>query len=337
MGFGSIAWRLGVLVLVIALPFSVVSVLWWPGAVSVAAFGIMAGASSALAGGFRVGAYTGIALAVVGVCGILVRDSLWLVAALMVLLGAFYGLIAARGYVGAAMWLPLLVPYFVASPPALFAQAPPTATVGYLLAVAMIVTVAGVWAAAVIHLLVTKGKTRPGAQIPQRIALSYGLVLGVFAAACAVAGTLWGSGYRWEWVTLTIYVLADPSGKLDRVKFASRVLGTLGGFVLALILFASAPSEAIILLVALGSLWLALTLRAGGKPYWIYVVFLTPSVILLDSFGYSQASVADQRLLFTVVGAVLAVTATWVARVWLHAIKARPDSGPILSWLHGGR
>jgi hypothetical protein len=328
MRFWSIAWRIGLLVLIIALPFGVVSALWWPGAVSVAAFGVMAGASSAIAGGFRVGAYTGIAVAAVGVCGILVRDSVWLIAVFMVLLGAVYGLAAARGYAGAAVWLPLLGPYFVASPPALFTQAPPTVTLGYLLAVAGIVAVSGVWAAAVIQLLVTKGETHPGEQIPQRIALSYGLVLGAFAAGCAVAGTLWGSATQWQWVTLTIFLLANPAGQLDREKFVHRVFGTLGGFVLALVLFALTPSNTIVILAALITLWLALTLSAAGKPYWSYVTFLTPSVVLLDSFGYSQTSIADQRLLFTVVGAVLAVAATWVARAWFIPPTPAQIRGP---------
>ncbi|PKQ23851.1 MAG: hypothetical protein CVT65_05980 [Actinobacteria bacterium HGW-Actinobacteria-5] len=145
----------------------------------------------------------------------------------------------------------------------------------------------------------TSGRTGKGIA-PER-AWRHAVVMAVAVGLTvyAVDVLAWPHGY---WVALTLTVVLRPFGEETLQRSWQRVLGTIGGVVLAMVLAALLPLWAAG--VALGlCLVLSLAYTTLGD-YPKQVLFLTPSVVLLGSA--SPGALATERALYTVTGAVLA-------------------------------
>ncbi|MEY4137605.1 MAG: hypothetical protein RL205_1733 [Actinomycetota bacterium] len=112
-------------------------------------------------------------------------------------------------------------------------------------------------------------------------------------------------GHGGSWIILTILVVFQPYLGTGFRKAGQRVIGTVGGFVLALILgeFVSGGVWLYVLGVALFTV--AGTLLMLGKPYGVFVLFLTPAVVLVTSAGSTVDKTAIIRLEATAVGVVI--------------------------------
>ena len=139
-----------------------------------------------------------------------------------------------------------------------------------------------------------------------RHAIAMGAAVGLTVYAVGVLD--WPHGY---WIALTLTVVLRPFDDQTLQRSWQRVLGTIGGVVLAVVLAAVLPLWAVgaavaaCLVLALAYIMLA--------DYPKQVVFLTPGVVLLGSA--SPGALATERALFTVAGAALA-GAIAVALAW---------------------
>ncbi len=134
-------------------------------------------------------------------------------------------------------------------------------------------------------------------------AAALGLLVGV---AAYIAMTLLDSD-SW-WIILTLYVVVQPYYSDAIRRLAARVAGTLLGAVLAIVIvtvFQDVPAliTALALLLTIGAAWANLKL-----PYWSFVLFLTPAVVLQTAGG--TTAIFDsivKRAAYTVVGAAAAL------------------------------
>lgn len=105
------------------------------------------------------------------------------------------------------------------------------------------------------------------------------------------------------WVAVTLTVVLRPLHDLTRTKARQRILGTVGGVVLALILAWLLPVWGVML--ALAACLVLMTSYALLGDYVRQVVFLTPAVVLLAPAG-GVGLIAAERALATLIGTLLA-------------------------------
>lgn len=149
-----------------------------------------------------------------------------------------------------------------------------------------------------------------------RHAAMTGVVVGL--TVYAVAMLEWPHGY---WLALTLTVVLRPFDDQTLERSRQRVLGTIGGVVLAVVLAALLPLWAIGLAVAACLVFALAYIMLGD--YAKQVLFLTPSVVLLGSA--SPGALATERVVYTVAGALLA-GAIAVALAWYDRRRTKKES-----------
>ena len=105
------------------------------------------------------------------------------------------------------------------------------------------------------------------------------------------------------WIGLTLTVMLRPFEDATRTRSWQRILGTLGGALLALVLAVLLPLWAMVVALAV-SMVLTIAYSAQGD-YLRQVLFLAPSVVLLSSTS-SVGIIASERAIATICGALLA-------------------------------
>lgn len=138
--------------------------------------------------------------------------------------------------------------------------------------------------------------------IPSSLAWRHGVVmaLSVGVVMYVVQHFEISHGY---WVVVTLTVVLRPMLDRTKARARQRILGTVGGVFLSLVLVWVLPAWAVgIMLVGC---FLLMTSYSILKDYTRQVIFLTPSVLLVAPAG-GLGVVATERALATIVGTVLA-------------------------------
>lgn len=137
----------------------------------------------------------------------------------------------------------------------------------------------------------------------------------MFSAVVMVIGTTTEVKTHWVWVTLTLYVLADPQQLFTPSKMVGRVLGTVLGFVVVSLLVLIGTPDPVMHLAALGALWACMVFMVLKKPYWEYALFLTIAVILMDFSDVDTLLLNAERMEFTLVGAGTSVVVALIVNL----------------------
>jgi uncharacterized membrane protein YccC len=112
------------------------------------------------------------------------------------------------------------------------------------------------------------------------------------------------------WLAMTSLIVLQPHGSGTLLKLAQRVGGTIGGGFLAALLAAEIHTEAGV--IAVITVTSVLTLATYAVDYGWYSFFLTPTFVLMSLPHLNDWHFAGVRILTTVVGAVVALTAMWL-------------------------
>lgn len=142
--------------------------------------------------------------------------------------------------------------------------------------------------------------------------LAYSSVLAV-----VIGGVTWfvihfELGQGGAWIILTILVVFQPYLGTSFTKAGQRIVGTVLGFVLALIIGQFVSSGPVLYVLGVILFMVAGTCMMLGKPYWTFVIFLTPAVVLFTSAGSTVDKTAVVRLEATSAG-VLVVLLVMIA------------------------
>ena len=109
-------------------------------------------------------------------------------------------------------------------------------------------------------------------------------------------------GHGGAWIILTIVVVYQPYLGDGFKKAGSRAVGTVIGFIIAIVVGVFVTSAPILYLLGTVCLIVAIVVMLAGKPYWWFATFLTPAIVLYESAGTTVAKVAVERLEATFIG-----------------------------------
>lgn len=117
------------------------------------------------------------------------------------------------------------------------------------------------------------------------------------------------------WLFLTLVIVARPKFSITWKRNLQRLKGSLGGVVIGLIIiyFVKSPT----LLLSFSVIFLLGFYAFNRLNYTVSVLFITPAVILtLGSYQGHFDHIVHDRIIFTVLGCIIAIFATYLFPIW---------------------
>lgn len=112
-------------------------------------------------------------------------------------------------------------------------------------------------------------------------------------------------GHHSYWIVMTIIIILKPAFSLTKQKNSDRLLGTIGGGIIGLLLLYFIQDKTILFVLIIFFMLGTYTFKTLN--YIVMVIFLTPYVLILFHFlGLGALNVASERLMDTAIGSVLA-------------------------------
>jgi uncharacterized membrane protein YccC len=147
--------------------------------------------------------------------------------------------------------------------------------------------------------------------------LVYTTTITVLCTASTLGVLIWWPGSNGAWLVLTLLVLTQFGRDAHVKRTLHRVAGTVVGVVIAGIVASVSGSEAMLLGIGLVLLVITMVIMLSPHSYFLYSVFITPTVVLFTSSSIADVTTTDaQRLAFTLIGAALILLASGIALGW---------------------
>ncbi|MFI6863021.1 FUSC family protein [Streptomyces sp. NPDC050421] len=165
------------------------------------------------------------------------------------------------------------------------------------------------------------GPSRP---TPSRAAVTHAFALAAGCVALVLLQDSVGLPHG-GWAVLTFCLVFVPASHETARRVRQRVAGTLVGAVLAAAVAVEAP-PVVCLVLAAGCAVMAVAYALTPEADLQYVIFLTPTVILLHGashYGTEVLGLTAERVGLTAVGGLLALVLT---KLFLHRPSAVPES-----------
>lgn len=237
----------------------------------------------------------------------------WLAALVLACTGALVGAASTQDASGPLVVAAIGIIFLIAEPP-------PLADVGWGPAATLMIATgaAAVWGLAAGLFIRSRRSLHPREPDPSSRARA-GAYAGTLAVVLGVSG--WfvvhlDLGHGGAWFLMTFVIILQPYLQDAWRLTVERAIGTVGGVLLAMVLYAVLQDFPVILyaLAAIAAVT-ALTIRTTTtRPYWQYVVALTPGVVLLEGLGRSVVDTAESRVGFTLLAAGIALGIEAAAR-----------------------
>jgi len=117
-------------------------------------------------------------------------------------------------------------------------------------------------------------------------------------------------GHHSYWILMTIIIILKPAFSLTKKKNSDRLLGTIGGGIIGLLLLYFVQDKTV--LFALIVFFMLGTYTFKTLNYIVMVIFLTPYVLILFHFlGLGALNIASERLMDTAIGSALAAISSY--------------------------
>ncbi len=208
-----------------------------------------------------------------------------------------------------------------------------TVTSDYIFILTGLMLLSAIWGFLLGWLLLKKLPSGPAVPVQREVAMTYGATLSLLGGLSAAVVLTWFPNTAAGWVILTVYVIVVPRAIDDkivhqmRVKAAHRVVGTVIGIAIAGAIAAVIRNPIPLVLLGIICLVIALELRVAGRPYWQFVLFLTPGVVFLTGFGLNAEQFGVMRLVCTLIGVFISLVALELIRrytiPWIIRSKER--------------
>lgn len=175
------------------------------------------------------------------------------------------------------------------------------------------------------------GIKRPKAPtvVPLHTARYFAVALAVPVGVATYIAMTWVTSTNAWWLILTLFVVVQPYYAAASHKVVARVAGTLAGTLLAIAVAELLKHQPVIitsvaLVLTVAAAWANLT-----RPYWVFVLFLTPAVVLQVTGGPSAiVTSALDRALYTTVASVAAIVLLTIGHT-LITRKARESPASV--------
>ncbi|WP_237488254.1 FUSC family protein [Hufsiella ginkgonis] len=139
----------------------------------------------------------------------------------------------------------------------------------------------------------------------------YSVRLAIVAVTGYLASKLFPLGHHSYWILLTIIVIVKPGFSLTKQRNFQRVAGTIAGAAIGLLILAFVKDQNARFVFLL--IFMILTYSFQRLNYVISVLFMTPYILIMFSFlGMGSLSTAQERIFDTIVGSVIAFTASYL-------------------------
>lgn len=144
---------------------------------------------------------------------------------------------------------------------------------------------------------------------PNSMVLRHALRVGLTTALAVWVSTRFFPSHNY-WVTITVLVVMQPYTGSTFLKLLQRVLGTVVGGLLAVLVasWLHNPTALLVLVFFTAATCVAVI----PLNYGLYTVFLTLTFVLLAEVGSGDWSLARVRVVNTLVGGALALVGSWV-------------------------
>lgn len=118
-------------------------------------------------------------------------------------------------------------------------------------------------------------------------------------------------GHHSYWVLLTIIVILKPGFSLSKQRNYQRLVGTIGGGLIGVIILALIPNidvQFVCMVIFMLGTYSFLRLN-----YVVSVIFMTPYILILFKFlGVGHLNLAEERVIDTIIGSTIAFIATYL-------------------------
>lgn len=274
-------------------------------AMCVFVYGVMIGFLLAMLTNLRLTLAVVAAFTVANVIGLTVAPYPWVAALVMAVAVLLYGLTLRIGIATLIVVAPTSVAFTITQPPALVQHGSVFANALVLAAVCII---AGIWGAAAGTVIGRRVPSMPHTRVSWRSTWVFTGALTVVCGIVAVIVELAHLPQEGAWILLTILIVCQPSVHRTWRKVGDRLIGTFIGFAVALVVALPLPGHPMALTVAAIVLFgIAAYFMLAKRPYWQFVMFLTPGVVLVVGATTSVLSTDISRVWSTIVGAGIAV------------------------------
>jgi MFS family permease len=281
------------------------------GAATWASIPALVGTAAVLSGGRRFGIIVSIVMAFLAPLAIVAGSSPVAGAALMAILCMTVGRLSRVGLQKSGLLVPVMLAWPLIDPPAWNGAA----TVdrldnSYLLWMTAIFFVGAIIPVILIPLFMRKRKAPTLGTHTQSEAVTYTVVITTLITIATFYvldnPKLIGGGFL-----IAVILVMAPIGTVDTIKpTIFRILGTVVGSVLVILLVSKVDSLGLIYLIGLVLILIAVYARLSGLA-WVYYVFMVPATASLNSTSLTQVGeLGKQRVVDNVVGGILVIIAT---------------------------
>lgn len=269
--------------------------------------------------GRELGVLLGVGLGIFLTLGYAFAFNPWLAGVVLGCAAAVYGTTARWGVSGRLVTGMVAVSFTIAQPAPILSDAgvwPNAALTG---AVGLLAALWGM----LIGQLMGKSTPKPTLEpLPVRQATNYAWVMAIVLGTA----TWFVSFMQWQhggaWFLLTLIIILQPRFADTVTKTLHRALGTVVGFVIAMIVALVVPWTGLIMLLAVVFMTIAMVIvMRPGTPYWLFVTFLTPAIVLMGGAGGSIVETDVTRLGFTLLGVAVGLAVLAAA----YPFKRRAD------------
>lgn len=318
--------RVLILLIILMIPGIALSIWVLPDAVGPFVIGTLPAITAVTLVGSRLGAQLAVVTGLVGGTAILLQSNAWLAGLFVGVIAALAGRFARRGLESPVLMVPVVAAYLVTEP-GKFEVGNTIVPGSWQMAVltAVILTCGGLWAAVLGLILMRKKPRPPREQVAASDARTYAWSVGIASGLATAMAALWAPGSSAAWIVLTVILVIRPTRHEMWHKTRDRVLGTLGGGLIAAVVLlildaVGAPNG---LAVGMGMVILSFGLAAQSHvAYWKYVFIITPGVVLLEGTPNSGLALDLARVGFTVAGAILALLVAVAVRETANRINS---------------
>lgn len=321
--------------IVLLLPGVLIGVFLVSGAASILLFGALPVAVAYFGGATS---STTRIVTVMVVSGTLARvfDGSPVLSALLIAVVAFLiGISARRGLSSPILFVGISLAFLIINPPKLGQSGNQALDdLNPVLVTAVLLLIGGLWARLVIATIRKWIPNTPETSSrSMKVLVPYGLALGISTGLATYFLMTYSPGGVGAWLILTIFVVYQPDPEKRRARTRGRVIGTVAGGVAAFIVLEIL--EALDWQRGLVQLFLALMFIAISMsyfvpgPYWKYVFFLTPGIVLLDSNAVTDQTTVDfLRVAYTLIGIAIALVTGLVVQLITQTIYGKKSTTP---------
>lgn len=326
--------RIALLVGLLSVPALIAQQVWLPGSAGVFVLGSMPSSIAVVLIGSKRALQIAVAAAVGGALAAGFTGNAWVGALIIAALAGFGGYSARYGNESPILLVPVVIAFIVISPPDLADRNGVTLTgVTYAAVVGVSLLIGGVWVALLGMVLTRHMERAKDEPVEKSVAIGYGVALAASTGLATFVAANYFPGSTGAWAVLTILLVMKPR-PTDMWRTARhRIGGTFAGAALAAALVIGLDT----LDIAsnswsgwMGAVFLVLALSVlRVRPYWQFVMFLTPAIILLKSSGDDTLDLDAQRVVLTIVGTITALGFAVIVREINFAISGattREDS-----------